>query len=184
MLWQISVTVACEAEEAVADLLDRLFCQAATVYTVEGGTSSVVTVYTSQRSEVVRKKQIELRAGLKAIVSCDLDIGPGKIVLRKVPLEDWAHSWKKHFKTIEIGRQLVIRPSWIKRKLRKGVAVVTLDPGLSFGTGQHPTTRFCLEQLVNGRETGLYQLVLRHWHRLGNPRYLSSEARLSARAGH
>jgi ribosomal protein L11 methyltransferase len=42
----------------------------------------------------------------------------------------------------------LVLPSWSKKKLKRGQAVVTLDPGLSFGTGQHATTSFCLSEIV------------------------------------
>ena len=44
--------------------------------------------------------------------------------------EDWAESWKRHFKPIEIGGALLIKPSWSKRRARKNQVVVVLDPGL------------------------------------------------------
>ena len=70
--------------------------------------------------------------------------------------EDWAESWKKHFKPIEIKvkrdsselRSLLVKPSWSKKRPVKNQAVVILDPGLSFGTGQHPTTSFCLHEVA------------------------------------
>src|SRR5439155_23112501 len=49
------------------------------------------------------------------------------------------------------GLALLLKPSWSRCRARRGQAVVVLDPGLSFGTGQHPTTRFCLEQIVARR---------------------------------
>jgi ribosomal protein L11 methyltransferase len=45
-------------------------------------------------------------------------------------------------------KSLLIKPSWSRRKPRKGQIVVVLDPGLGFGTGQHPTTAFCLHELA------------------------------------
>ena len=66
--------------------------------------------------------------------------------------EDWAESWKRHFKPLEIGDALLLKPSWEKRQPRKGQAVIILDPGLSFGTGHHATTGFCLRQLVEVRK--------------------------------
>ena len=42
---------------------------------------------------------------------------------------------------------------------KRGQAVVVLDPGLSFGTGQHPTTSFCLEQLARLRRNGKQSLL-------------------------
>ena len=68
--------------------------------------------------------------------------------------EDWAESWKRHFKPIEIGNALLVKPSWSKKLPRKNQAVVVLDPGLSFGTGQHPTTAFCLREVARHRKTG------------------------------
>jgi ribosomal protein L11 methyltransferase len=89
-----------------------------------------------------------MAARLAQIKKCGLKIGPGKITIAKVRREDWAESWKRHFKPIEIGDALLVKPSWSKRRPRKNQAVVILDPGLSFGTGQHPTTAFCLHQIV------------------------------------
>jgi ribosomal protein L11 methyltransferase len=83
-----------------------------------------------------------------------LRTGAARISIRRVPSEDWAESWKKHFKPLEIGRALLIRPTWSHRPPRANQAVVALDPGLSFGTGQHPTTAFCLEQLITRRQPG------------------------------
>jgi len=74
--------------------------------------------------------------------------------------EDWAESWKRHFKPIGVGNQLLIKPSWSQRRPRKHQAVVVLDPGLSFGTGQHPTTSFCLGEIARCRKSGTRQSFL------------------------
>ena len=58
--------------------------------------------------------------------------------------EDWAESWKIHFKPIVISDRLAIKPSWEKFDAAEGQIVLTLDPGMSFGTGQHATTKSCL----------------------------------------
>src|SRR5262249_54098095 len=71
--------------------------------------------------------------------------------VKKLPQQDWAESWKRHFHPIEIGAKLLIKPSWSRRHPKKGQATIILDPGLSFGTGQHPTTAFCLREIVNRR---------------------------------
>jgi ribosomal protein L11 methyltransferase len=63
---------------------------------------------------------------------------------RRVQPEDWAESWKRFFQVEHIGRRLVIRPSWRPYAARPGDVVIDLDPGMAFGTGQHPTTRLCL----------------------------------------
>ena len=61
--------------------------------------------------------------------------------------EDWAENWKKFYHPLEVGRSLVICPSWEIFQPRPDQHVVTLDPGSAFGTGYHPTTQLCLELL-------------------------------------
>ena len=150
-LWQVSITTSLEAEEAVVELLARVFKRAAGVYTNEETKITVASVYCQKRSEWTPKKRAELMKDLKQMVANGLDVGAGKISLNKVAKEDWSESWKKHFKPIEIGSQLLVKPSWIKRRLKKQQALVVLDPGLSFGTGNHPTTSFCLHEVVKNR---------------------------------
>ncbi len=59
--------------------------------------------------------------------------------------EDWAESWKLHFKVLEISDRLFIKPTWLDVPAKEGRAIVELDPGMSFGTGQHATTYYCLK---------------------------------------
>ncbi len=61
--------------------------------------------------------------------------------------EDWENNWKAYFKPMEIGEKLLIRPLWIDDYDAKGRAVLSIEPGLAFGSGTHETTRLCLEAL-------------------------------------
>jgi len=72
-------------------------------------------------------------------------VGP----LRVRPVDDaaWADAWKVHYVAQRIGRVVVV-PSWAEEELRAGEVGITLDPGMAFGTGLHPTTRGCLELLA------------------------------------
>jgi ribosomal protein L11 methyltransferase len=86
---------------------------------------------------------------LQGLESCGLQTGPVQVCLRKITSNSWLQSWKKHFKPLEIGSALLVKPGWSKRRRKSTQATVILDPGLSFGTGQHPTTEFCLRGLVS-----------------------------------
>lgn len=68
--------------------------------------------------------------------------------------EDWSEGWKAHFKPLRVGN-LVVRPAWRTVKLRPGDAEVVLDPGMAFGTGDHPTTRACLRGVVKHVKPGM-----------------------------
>lgn len=72
---------------------------------------------------------------------------------RTVHEEDWANAWKEHFHVQRVGR-LVMCPRWRRYRARPGEAVITLDPGMAFGTGQHPTTRMCLLALQQHLKSG------------------------------
>jgi ribosomal protein L11 methyltransferase len=75
--------------------------------------------------------------------------------VREVREEDWANAWKEHFFAHRVGERLVIKPSWREFEGGPGDLVVTLDPGMAFGTGLHPSTRLCLlglERAVRGGE--------------------------------
>lgn len=149
-LWKISVLAHPDSEDAVSEFLTALLNEPAAAYTdVETG-ESTITIYLSEKPDW-RKIRPELIRGLEKIRRCGLNTGAAKVKFQKVRREDWAESWKRHFKALEIGSDLLIKPSWIKRAPRPGQALVVLDPGLSFGTGQHPTTSFCLRQLVENR---------------------------------
>jgi len=175
VLWRVAVATAAEAEDAAAEMLAAILnCPVSSYFNVKTGTSTV-SAFCEQRPAANVRRTIS--AGMKRVRDCGLKIGTGKISMAKVRREDWAESWKRHFKPIEIkvnprgtgqreslssqkqsgtlvsrpsgtGISLVIKPSWSRRKPRKGQIVVVLDPGLGFGTGQHPTTAFCLHELV------------------------------------
>jgi ribosomal protein L11 methyltransferase len=67
----------------------------------------------------------------------------GALRVREVDDVDWIDAWRRHYVPQRIGR-VVIVPSWVAHDSAPGDAVVTLDPGMAFGTGLHPTTRACL----------------------------------------
>lgn len=150
-LWRLSVTTTLEAEDAVAELLGATLGQPVSSHFDVEKDSCLVSLFGPQKAILNRGCRQAISAGLARIKDCGLNTGPGKIKAAKVRREDWAESWKRHFKAIEIGKALLIKPSWIKRKPRRDQAVVILDPGLSFGTGQHATTSFCLHEIARLR---------------------------------
>jgi ribosomal protein L11 methyltransferase len=159
-LWEISVLTSLEEEAAVVELLGKVFKQAAAVYCNEKTKVTRASIYCQRRADWTPAKRSALAEGLRAIKANGLNPGTARIRVRPVKREDWSESWKRHFKPIEIGARLLIKPSWVKRRPRKSQAVVVLDPGLSFGTGNHPTTYFCLRELAAGRKDGQAQSFL------------------------
>jgi ribosomal protein L11 methyltransferase len=77
-----------------------------------------------------------------------------KVSLAEISEEDWSTSWKAYYKPEKVGRKIVIVPSWEKYEPNPEEIIVTLDPGMAFGTGNHPTTilsiRFLEKYLKEG----------------------------------
>lgn len=159
-LWQLSVATPADAEAAVADLLSRLFETQASAYFDALKRTTTVSVYLS-RPPAPRSSQVSaLRGELRDLARRSPAAGALRVRMRELPPEDWAESWKQHFQPIRIGGALLLKPSWSRQRACKGQAVVVLDPGLSFGTGQHATTGFCLRELVARRRPGSNQSFL------------------------
>ncbi|MDQ4036413.1 MAG: 50S ribosomal protein L11 methyltransferase [Chloroflexota bacterium] len=70
----------------------------------------------------------------------------GPLRVRTVDDAEWTDAWKQHYVAQRIGR-VVIVPSWADELLAEDEVAITLDPGMAFGTGLHPTTRGCLALL-------------------------------------
>lgn len=68
----------------------------------------------------------------------------GKIELVGHSENDWANSWKSYYKPIRIGSHMVIVPQWESYEPGEGDIIVTMDPGMAFGTGTHETTRLVI----------------------------------------
>ncbi|MCA9990006.1 MAG: 50S ribosomal protein L11 methyltransferase [Ardenticatenaceae bacterium] len=67
---------------------------------------------------------------------------------RELADEDWANAWKAHYHPFRVGQRLWIQPSWLALEAERAADVIlTLDPGMAFGTGLHPTTQMCLQAI-------------------------------------
>ncbi len=89
----------------------------------------------------------ELKAHLARLPEFGLPALSDEITIRYAEEEDWANAWKQYFKPTRVGKSLVVKPSWEEYTPDAGDLILELDPGMAFGTGNHPTTRLCMEAL-------------------------------------
>jgi ribosomal protein L11 methyltransferase len=159
-LWRISVSTTAESEEIVSDLLSEVFGEPVASFTHATTGETTVEAYLSHKLAHIERSLRQLRGRLEQLRAEAQLSGTGRMTFRELARQDWAESWKRHFPPLEIGRTLLLRPSWSHDARAKGRIVVVLDPGLSFGTGHHPTTGFCLQQLVRFGHAGRPQAFL------------------------
>lgn len=95
-----------------------------------------------------------VRIELAALKEKHPEYAPLLLTMEAVADEDWENNWKQFYKPMEIGERLLVLPAWESSKDRRRVRLI-LNPGLTFGTGSHATTRLCLtalEKHVRGGE--------------------------------
>lgn len=97
-----------------------------------------------------------VKASLAELKALDTDgiYGSLEISADNVKDEDWSEIWKQYFHPIPVGKKILICPAWETPKNTDGRTVFTVNPGLSFGTGSHPSTRFCLEEIEENLNPG------------------------------
>ena len=101
------------------------------------------------RMEVAAAKRA-LKAALDIV-----GISP-EIKVRTFPDEDWTLSYRLHFKTTVISPSLAVVPAWEKFEPAPGQKALRMDPGMAFGTGNHATTRACLEYIAEAAPAGSF----------------------------
>lgn len=96
----------------------------------------------------------ELRIALSNFKHSHTEYGTLLMTMENRANEDWENNWKQFYKPMEIGNRLLVIPSWEEPKDTERVKLI-LNPGLTFGTGSHATTRLCLtalESRIHGGE--------------------------------
>lgn len=96
-----------------------------------------------------RAKIKRIEDGIKALKESftEFDFGELSLSCGTVAEEDWAENWKQYFHPIKVGNRVLIEPTWESCDNPEGRAVFKIEPGMSFGTGSHDTTRLCIEAI-------------------------------------
>ena len=165
---EVSLSVDGEAAEAIAEILQRYGHQGVSVEQ-EG-----IPPDKWDEDQVLPAQRLTVRAYFPADHRLDdtkaqLETALGHMNMmypmpsptyQFVEEEDWAEAWKKHYHPVHIGQRILIRPRWIEVEPGKADVIISLDPGMAFGTGTHPTTQLCLECLEDLVQPGTKVLDL------------------------
>ena len=106
-----------------------------------------LNLYYEEETEC-EERFIQIRTALNDWVSLvDIDLSAVELVKGDLVKEDWSEKWKEFFHVEKISERLVIKPSWEDYTPEGNDVVIEIDPGMSFGTGNHGTTKGCLQLL-------------------------------------
>lgn len=113
-----------------------------------------ITVYVSNDDE--GKQQLaEVKKRINDLKSCDKEkmFGTLSIITANVKDEDWSENWKQYFKPLKIGEKILIQPEWQPIEETDRI-VFKVNPGMTFGTGSHDSTKFCIEEISDNLKFG------------------------------
>lgn len=107
-----------------------------------------VTCYLQDNAQGI-EMMTALKGALEDIKSRDKDnfFGSLEINTGSIREEDWANNWKQYYKPFNVGKKLIIKPTWEKADNIGERKILEIDPASSFGTGQHHTTKLVMETL-------------------------------------
>lgn len=100
----------------------------------------------------------QVRIALSALKKQHPEYAPLLLTMENVEDADWENNWKQFYKPMEIGDRLTVIPEWESTGVPEDRVALRLNPGLTFGTGSHATTRLCLtalEKHITGGQTVL-----------------------------
>ena len=107
---------------------------------------SRVTFYL-ERNEDAYGTVAAVRMAMSALKKDHPEYAPLLLTMADVADEDWENNWKQFYKPMEIGDRLIVIPEWESTGVPEDRVALRLNPGLTFGTGSHATTRLCLQAL-------------------------------------
>lgn len=149
---EVSLTVNGELAEAVAEVLDRFVSNGVVIesgFTQKNGEekgtpAGAMRVFgyllVDEHTQYKRQRIEEAFWHLGQIQPLP------EISYKPIADKDWMEAWKKYYTPIKVGKKLMILPSWVDLKDPHRIAI-KIDPGMAFGTGTHPSTQLCLENL-------------------------------------
>ena len=155
MKWlELSVDAPSEFVEPLSQIFHR-YGHGGVAVEIEGGFNPDEDEETPTPDRVTLKTYLPLdsttrerRSRIDVGVSLVGQVGPVSPLRERVlDEEEWQSGWKQYFHVLHVGRRIVVCPTWRHYEAGESDIVITLDPGMAFGTGHHPTTRMCLEQL-------------------------------------
>lgn len=109
---------------------------------------TVITLYLSDGTAGLEQLSA-VKSSMEELRSLDKEerYGTLQVATENVKDEDWSEIWKQYFHPIPVGEKVLICPVWEQSENIENRTVFTVNPGMSFGTGSHPSTRFCIEEI-------------------------------------
>jgi ribosomal protein L11 methyltransferase len=95
----------------------------------------------------IEKRLVAMQKYIESISEIFPDLEKPSFKTETICDPDWGEQWKKYFKPIRVSNNIIIKPTWERYTPASRDIVIEIDPGMAFGTGQHVSTRMCIEAI-------------------------------------
>lgn len=154
--WEIQVLGDQALEEVIFWRLETFGCKG-TASEVKGHAALVKAYLPEQQAQLLDLAALSLLLRQDALC---VGFSVPAVQWHLIDEEDWASSWKDHWKPEEVGDRFLIYPAWLPVPETPDRLLLRLDPGVAFGTGGHATTQLCLEALEMRFSFGAEKLTI------------------------
>lgn len=141
--WEIQVFCDTALDEVMFWRLEKFGCRG-TSSQIKGSSCLVSAYLPQQQAHLLDLSALSLLVRQDALC---VELSPPVVQWHLIDEEDWASSWKVYWKPQNVGDRFLVNPAWIPEPETSDRIILTLEPGVAFGTGDHPTTQLCLEAL-------------------------------------
>ncbi len=136
----LNIALPMEMADAIMNFLHELGSKGVVVDDTDPEQTRITTYFPAEEWDTVYER---LRRYLAALRDIFPDLPAPAVETTALQNENWALTWKAHFKSVKVGQRLIITPPWLKPRSRNR-EVIIIEPAAAFGTGTHETTRSCL----------------------------------------
>lgn len=140
--WELQISCAPVLEDSIFWRVEQFGCRG--MASEKQGNLTLVRAYLP--SSAAQESHLESLLLQIRTDAAEMQLSLPEMQWRLIDEEDWASSWKQYWQPLEIGDRFLINPAWLPIPASQKI-VLRLDPGVAFGTGNHPTTQLCLEAL-------------------------------------
>jgi ribosomal protein L11 methyltransferase len=145
---RITVRTTPEAADGVLEVMSRLAGGA-----VQAGSGERPALQCYVPAAGAGALATKIRARLEALHEAGISTR-SRVTSSPAAARDWERYWRRDFRPQRIAPGLLVIPPWERHRARAGETVVVIQPAMAFGTGQHPTTRMCLQALLRHAVAG------------------------------
>ncbi len=140
---ELSIEIGPVAQEALSAFLFDLGCEG--IVSEDSPHHALKAYFSFQKDlEDIQKK---INGFIQKLEDIFPEVESPKLIFSKIEDQDWNRQWRRFFRPDRITKRLTVFPAWESIPKDFEDHVIRIEPGLAFGTGQHPTSRMCLEAM-------------------------------------